>query len=217
MGDLSRLSDEALLAHVRKLGADGRPQEARDAFGRLFFRYEGALRSRAVGKLPADDVEDAVQLIGLKFLVKAQSDVEIENVKAYIHGIARNVIADQAAAVKEQRKRSASLPSEHVGDDESFEDALGEFDAGYERVDERLAADGAGPIIQSVRAKLNPLHARVIDLCEIGNCSPDEAVDQIRADGGEMTRDNVYQIRRRFHVQLKKALTAAGFGEDAAS
>lgn len=207
MGDLSRLSDEALLAHLRKLAADGRARDAHDAFGRLFFRYEGALRARAFAKLPTEEAEDAVQLIGLKFWEKAQSHVEIESVKGYIHGIARNVIADQADAVRQKRQRSASLPSEHVGEDDSFEDDLGEPDPTYARLENSLST---GPVIDAVRTGLNPLHRRVIDLCEFGDYTPDETVDLVQADGNEMTRDNVYQIRRRFHIELTKALAAAG-------
>jgi hypothetical protein len=116
------------------------------------------------------------------------------------------VIADQAKAVKQRRQRGAPLPSEHIGEDDSFEDDLGEPSPAFERLENRLTT---GPVIATVRRGLNPLHRRVIDLCEFGDLTPDETVDQIRAEGGDMTRDNVYQIRRRFHVELKKALLAA--------
>jgi hypothetical protein len=72
-------------------------------------------------------------------------------------------------------------------------------------------------VIDQVRAGLNPLHRRVIDLCELGDSTPDETADLLRGEGHQMSRDNVYQIRRRFHVELKDALTAAGITAEVTS
>ena len=76
----------------------------------------------------------------------------------------------------------------------------------------RLDAEVVRPILTAVLAALSPVHRHVVELYVIGDYPAEETVAIIRGKRHQMTRDNVYQIARRFYVEFDKACRAAGVG-----
>jgi RNA polymerase sigma-70 factor (ECF subfamily) len=66
----------------------------RNAFGELYMRYAGTVRSIAAARLPVDEVADAVQEVFLRALRKLRALRDAGAFGAWIAAIARNTVHD---------------------------------------------------------------------------------------------------------------------------
>lgn len=211
---IKRASDEALLAHIRAANAHGRPDLGTRACGRLLDRYEGIIKAKARNKIPWANAKDVAQEVHAQVTRAVYGDKQIDVFKAYVIGIANNIVANYHRDRKDVPDLEP-LPSEHQSDDEGWGHERGEVESGYESVESRLEADSAREVLESVLASRNDAHRFVIEMFVLGaaETSARGVVAAAKAAGHAVTRQNIYKIKERFLADYEAALVAAGFGD----
>lgn len=189
---ISSLDDEALFAELRP-----GHRRADEAFGRLFFHYEGAITAFVRGKLgglPDSDIEEVVQDV---FLALQRAGVEgktVKRVKPWLFGVASRKVVDyfRGSQYREFDTARTGTELDRTTDDGPAHEV--EADGGQDTVD---VWDVFGRVLDT----RSPAHQAVIR----GYLVRGDDATTVAAATGEST-DNVYQVTRRFRVDLRAAL-----------
>jgi DNA-directed RNA polymerase specialized sigma24 family protein len=212
---IERASDEELVAYVRDAHAHGRPDVGLRACGRLLYRYEGMIQAKARAKVPWTDATEVAQDVHLQAVRAIYGEKQIGVFKAYLSGIANNVIADYHRN-REGLLSLDPLPSDHERDEETSGHERGEIEAGYESVESRLQADSARNTLESVLARRSDSHRFVIEelMLAKADVSARDVAEAAQARGYSVSEANIYKIKERFLTDYETALRAAGFGPE---
>jgi len=208
---LSRLSDEELIARVVDARAAGDRDAGIQAIGVLAFVYFDLVSARVAAKVPPDQIDDVVGDVLMSAMKSSFDGRSLGEFHNWLQTITKRRIADFSEKNKRLKQREGKLPAEHQGEDEQAPDGFG-VEGGQEEAE--LMA-----IVQSCRAEVTePHHQRVIELygpVEMGfyGLSARDTANMVNQEFGtnpqEMTEANVHKIYQRFKDAVLKAL-----GED---
>ncbi len=191
--ELSKLTDEKLIAYVREASRAGDVAASKHALAHLVFGYRAIVRARVALRTPREHVEEVTQealerAYGAAFAGSSEGEF-----RAWLFTIAKRTVADWHRRRK-RRPKETRLPSEHV----DSEDVWGE---------EPASAGETGAlelhmVVQQVMSQLNDTHRRVVELHVFDALSAADVCARI--DG--MSEGNVAQIASRFRKRLRVAL-----------
>lgn len=214
--EIKRASDEELVTHIRDANARGRPDLGTHVCGRLLHRYEGMILAKAGAKVRWVDAKEVAQEVHFQAVRAIYGDRRIDVFKAYVIGIANNVIANYHRD-REGVPTLDPLPSDHERDEDSWGHERGDVEPGYEYVESRLGADSARQTLERVLATRNASHRFVIEAFVLADrdASARAVTEAARTNGYAITEQNVYKIKERFLTDYEAALRDAGFGMEA--
>lgn len=178
------LTDEQLVARVR----DGQHR----AFDHIAARHHGRIRWMLAAKLPDAEVDDLVQDVLLDVFDAVAGDREITHFRAWLNQLVRNTIADIWRGRQGRRiefSREAAQRDELPGDERAVEGGYGEWET--------------WSVVDQVLAGLSDTHREIVERYVIDQA---DAAEVARLAG--TSEDNVYQVARRFRVELRRQLEA---------
>lgn len=188
--ELALLTDDELIAYLRRARAAGSTAAARLALQLLVFGYWDALVARAALKVPRAAAED-MAATALESAIKSAFDgVSVGELRSWLHTILARRIAEHYRS-KEGRPRLVALISEHPEDEAvwGFEPSVDPADGTV--VDVRRA-------VATAYAELSEGHRAVVDLYVLSEYSAAEA-----AAGTGEGENNVHQIGSRFRKRVR--------------
>lgn len=206
--ELDRLSDEELIAYLRKADAEGDHAAVREAMGILAFGFEPKIEVWA--RKAGDAAEDIVLQVLEDALKSAFDGTSVGEFNVWLRTITKRRVADHYRRL-ERRPDENPLPEEHEGDEDVW-GSLGEEDEALEGV-------VLQPLIDEALESLSEAHRHVIELAGSVDLGFDglpakEAAQQFNnqflgAGDDPMTDGNVHQILSRFRRRLQEAYQAA--------
>lgn len=206
--ELSRLSDEDLVARVAAAREAGDRSAALQAIGILAFGYLGQVRARVEMKVPPDQVDDVVNEIMISAMKSSFDGKSVGEFSSWLHTITRRRIADAAERTARTREKERKLPSENAEDDDSLPDALG-VGGGQEE------AELLTVVRQALEQITDPAHKRVIELygsVDMGfsGLPARDTAKMVNAELGEnphaMSETNVHKIYQRFCASIREQI-----------
>ena len=211
---LSRLSDEELVAYVARAKRAKADEHARTATFLLLYRHEQRMRRKVQAQLPAflahhaDTIEEWVLAkvwgSALKLPLKGESAGEWTNWWKQV--VTRQVVSFWRSTQGQALEKEIEWPDQRaVGDDDATgADTIGEhfdIDALALSLDYRAAIDAA-------MGDLNATHRAIVEAAYF----EDRPSKDVGAEFGE-THDNVDQIKKRFRNALRAELVVRGVWE----
>lgn len=209
--ELSRLSDEELIAYHHQAREAGRPEDAMRAVAHLLDRYRDRVRFWIKRKVAPQDAEDVISDVTESVLTSIlQGGSEGEYV-VWLRTITFRRIADHHDRLERKQSRDQALPQEHEAREEIWGKA-GEVPDHAEELLVHAEDPQVGALVQQALGELNPVHRRVVELggkSDLGFAQGrakdvaaeinDQFADQL---GDPMTDVNVHQILSRFIKHL---------------
>jgi RNA polymerase sigma factor (sigma-70 family) len=198
--ELQKLSDEELVAYLRRSRELGETEAALDALRILVYGFEGRIRSFVRGKVPSHAVDDIVDAILDSGFTSVFDEESIISFRAWIFRIARYRVADH---YRKDRPHLDPLPEEHDENDEIFGELQSEADAtefvglkdALERCLEELESDAHRRVVElAIFAQL-----RAREICELVN-------EEFPDLDPPMSESNVDKIKSRFRKCLRERL-----------
>ena len=201
--ELSRFSDEQLLAYIVEQRESGRPQCAKQALAVLAFGHWGRVHYWVAAKVPAGDVEDVTAAVVESALGSAFDGRSIGRFIAWLKVIAQRRIADYHRGA-ERSPDVEPLRDEHQGDEEVF----GEQPSEESEEEAILTREAVGRVLET-RSEVHQTVIRVYGPNELGfmELSARETVERTEQlhPGSNMSEANVHQIWRRFRSDVADA------------
>jgi len=206
--ELSRLSDEDLIARVVAARNAGDRDAGTQAIGILAFQYYDLVYGRVAVKVPKDQIDDVVGEILISAMKSSFDGRSLGEFHNWLQTITQRRIADITVKNKKLRERETDLPAEHQGEDSQVPDQLG-VEGGQEEAELMVVVDSC------LAATPEALHRRVIELygpVEMGfnGLSARDTANMVNEEFGsnpkEMTETNVHKIYQRFKDSVKSAL-----------
>jgi DNA-directed RNA polymerase specialized sigma24 family protein len=202
--ELSRLSDEQLLAYIVEQRDAGRAQCTKQALAVLAFGHWGRIRYWVAAKVPSGEVDDVTAAVIESALSSAFDGRSIGRFIAWLKVIAQRRIADFHRGV-ERSPGLEPLADEHQGEEEVF----GEQPAEESEEEAVLIRETVGRVLEG-RSEVHQTVIRLYGPNEIGfmGLSARETTDRTEQlhPGSNMTEANVHQIWRRFRSDVDDAL-----------
>lgn len=202
--ELSRFSDEQLLAYIVEQREAGRSQCTKQALAVLAFGHWDRIHYWVAAKVPTGDVDDVTAAVVESALTSAFDGRSIGRFIAWLKVIAKRRIADFHGKA-ERSLDLEPLAVEHQGEEEFF----GEQPSEGSEEEAVLIRETVGRLLEGRSA----LHRTVIRLYgpnELGfmGLSAREAAERTEQlhPGSNMTEANVHQIWRRFRSDVDDAL-----------
>lgn len=188
--ELTRLSDEDLIAYLRAAHAAGATDAARTALQLLVFGYWTHVSFRLGRKLPAHTVEDVTGDVIVRAIQSAFSGHSVGEFRSWLNTITDRAVAD---LYRTRSRRPEEAPLERDEDEG--------------RSIEPAAPDGRGhvevqAVIEDLLAEMRPDHRRVTELVVF----EDRPASAVAGDVEGMSTDNVYQVVSRFRRRLRELL-----------
>lgn len=209
--ELSRLSDEELIARVVAARNAADRDAGTQAIGMLAFHYFDLVTARVALKVPPDQVDDVVGEVLMSAMKSSFDGRSLGEFHNWLQTITKRRIADRTEKNKRLKLREEVLPAEHQGDDEQAPDAYG-VEGGQEE------AEMMSIVTSCHMALPDPQHRRTVELygpVEMGfyGLSARDTANMVNEEFGtnphEMTEANVHKIWQRFKDAVRKEL-----GED---
>jgi RNA polymerase sigma factor (sigma-70 family) len=188
-------SDEDLVAHIRDAYARGDGVAVSDTFELLVFRHERRIGALLRSKVPPDRVEELAQDVYLAVFEGVIGDSRIENFRAWMTRVARNTVAElwrgkEGRQIKQDRE-AAVRERDDPGRPAHAEPAV---DGGFTGAE-------AWQLVEQLLARRSEQHRLIVELYVFDGCT---AAETVRRTGA--SADNVYQVARRFRVDLRRLL-----------
>jgi RNA polymerase sigma factor (sigma-70 family) len=194
--ELEQLSDEKLIAYLRDASSAGDAAAGKRALAILVYGYARDVERRMALRLPSHAVEDAAHDALVRAISAAFDGISVGQFRNWLGTIVDRTAVDWFRK-RGRRPVETLLPSEHLGDEESWgEEPASASEAGA--VELQL-------IVDEIMAQLSATHRTVVELHVFDGFSASEVCE--RVDG--MTPDNVAQVASRFRKRLRDALEAA--------
>jgi RNA polymerase sigma factor (sigma-70 family) len=191
--ELHELSDENLIAYIRRARDHGEMAHARRGLMFLVWGYERDVKRRLSLRVPAHVVDDVAHDALVRAIAAAFDGTSSGEFRSWLHTIVDRSAADFFRRA-ERRPKESILPSEHSGED----DVWGAEPA----IDSESGAVVLRIIVEEVLEDYNEKHRLVIELHVFGELTAAEVCDRIEG----MTVDNVAQIASRFRAKLRARL-----------
>ena len=204
--ELSKLSPDDLIAHIREATDAGRSDDAKSALSILCWRFHADVERRIALRVPREDVEDVAMTVMLAAIKSAFEGASVGEFRSWLNTIIdRREIADFHRA-REGKPTPGPLPTEHLGDEDIWGDEPAEQDESG-RVVLQSAVDETLDELQS------DAHRLVIEITVYQGLGATETTARVNEQMPDlkpkMSEANVHQIMRRFRESLRKKL-----GED---
>jgi DNA-directed RNA polymerase specialized sigma24 family protein len=201
--ELSRFSDEQLLAYIVEQRESGRPQCAKQALAVLAFGHWDRVYYWVAAKVPAGDVEDVTAVVIESALGSAFDGRSIGRFIAWLKVIAQRRIADYHRGA-ERVPGLEPLADEHEGEEEVF----GEQPAEGSQEEAILTREAVGRVLED-RSEVHQTVVRLYGPNELGfmGLSARETAERTEElhPGSNMSEANVHQIWRRFRSDVAEA------------
>ncbi len=188
--ELSRLSDEDLIAYLRAAHAAGAADSARTALQLLVFGYWTHVAFQLERKLPAHVVDDVTGDVIVRAIQSAFSGHSVGEFRSWLNTITDRAIAD---FYRLRGRRPEETPLEPEGEEGGAREPVGADSRGFVEVQ---------AAIESLLEAMRPDHRRVVELVVFEDRPA--SVAAIEVEG--MTPDNVYQVVSRFRRRLRELL-----------
>lgn len=221
--ELSRLSDEELIAYHHQAREAGRPEDAMRAMAHLLDRYRDRVRFWVQRKVAPQDVEDVISDITESTLTSILDGESEGEWVVWLRTITFRRIADHHDRLDRKQSRDQALPEEHEAREEIWGKA-GEVPDHAEELLDRAEDPQVRALAQRALGEMNPVHRRVVELggksdlgFEQGRAKDvaaeinDQFGDQL---GDPMTDVNVHQILSRFTRSLAELYRGWKQGRD---
>lgn len=205
--ELSKLSDEALLAYIQEQREANRPECAKHAIQVLAFGHLERIHYLVAGKVPPEDVDEVAGIVLDSALHSAFDGRSVGEFIVWLKVIARRRIADYHRR-REGRPVTTPLVSEHGGEEEIW----GEEPAADDDADVIAIREAAGRVLE----RRTEIHQHVIrlngpnELGYMGLGAAEVAANVKRMHGVDMSEANVHQIWSRFKRDLADELGLGG-------
>jgi RNA polymerase sigma factor (sigma-70 family) len=190
---LQKLSDDELIAYIRKARDEGELPHARRGLMILVYGYERDVNRRVSIKVPVHVVDDLAHDVLVRAIAAAFDGTSVGEFRNWLHTIVDRTVADFYRRA-ERRPKETILPSEHAGEDDVW-GAEPSLDSEAGAVELRI-------IVEEVLETFNDKHRLVIQLHVFGGLNAGEVCDRITG----MSEDNVAQIASRFRAKLRARL-----------
>ena len=192
---LARLTDEELVALIRRAHADGRRALAGDGFAMLHFRHARRVRGMLRSKVPAERADELEQEVFLAAFEGVTGSGHIASFQAWLTRTTRNHIAElwrgrDGRQIKQDREAAARIG----GDPDAPPRPEPATDGGYGEWE-------TSELIGSLLAGRTALHRDIVEIYVIDGGSAEETARRTGA-----TPDNVYQVAHRFRADLRRLL-----------
>jgi RNA polymerase sigma factor (sigma-70 family) len=191
--NLQKLSDDELIAYIRKARDEGELPHARRGLMILVHGYERDVNRRVSIKVPVHVVDDLAHDALVRAIAAAFDGTSVGEFRNWLHTIVDRTVADFYRRA-ERRPKETILPSEHAGEDDVW-GAEPSLDSEAGAVELRI-------IVEGVLETFNERHRLVIQLHVFGGLNAGEVCDRITG----MSEDNVAQIASRFRAKLRARL-----------
>jgi RNA polymerase sigma factor (sigma-70 family) len=199
--ELQRLSDDELIAYIRKATDAGRPDWASSATAVLCWRRFDDVVRRVSLRIPRQDIEDVAMTAILSAIRSAFDGVSKGEFVNWLNTIVSRRIADYHRA-KEGQPKVGLLPTEHQGE----EDVWGEEPSESDRAGEVVVQS----VIDECLAQLSPPHRAVVERNVFEDLSAPDTADQVNDAFPDlnppMSDQNVHQIVKRFRNAMTERL-----------
>ena len=188
--ELGRLTDEELIAYLRRAHAGGALDAARLALQILVFGYWNHVLYRLERKLPAPAVEDVTSDVIVRAIQSAFAGQSVGEFRSWL-----NTITDRAAAdfYRTRSRRPEQTPLERDEEEGPSAGPAVSGDAGYVEVQ---------MVLEQALGELRPDHRRVVEIVVFEDRTASEAADEVEG----MTTANAYQVVSRFRARLRELL-----------
>ena len=201
--ELSKLSPDDLIAHIREATDAGRSDSAKSALSILCWRFHADVERRVALKVPREDVEDVAMTVMLAAIKSAFEGTSVGEFRSWLNRIIdRRGIADLHRS-REDKPKPGPLPSEHVGEEEIWGDEPAEEDESGRVVLQSLV-DEALDELQSAA------HRLVIEITVYQGLGATETAARVNEQMPDletkMSEANVHQIMSRFRESLTQKL-----------
>lgn len=189
--ELQQLSDDELVAELRAAHAAGDAATGRLVLQILVFGFWDLVQYRVSLKVPQHDVENLAGDVLVRAITSSFAGESVGEFRSWLNTILKRAIADYWRG----RERTVETqPLDHA-------------DADNRVGPEPSVTDGTGYVetqmlIEACLGELNDEHQRVVEIVVFEGRPADDAVAEVAG----MTRDNAYQIVRRFRVRLREML-----------
>lgn len=187
--ELQRLSDDDLLAYMRRARQAGVPAASKRGLAHLAFGYRDNVRARVRIKMPpqlVDEIADRVVMSAIQSAFDGSSQGEF---RAWMHQIVARRIADHYR----RHENDPQLVSLDFNPDDEWGPELATESEGTTLDVDRGLAHAYG--------ELSPEHARAVDLYVF----EDLPAGEVAAATG-LSEANIHQIASRFRRRLKELL-----------
>ena len=189
--ELQKLSDDELIAELRRAHAAGDAAAARLVLQVLVYGFWELVQYRVSLKVPQHDVEDLAGDVLVRAITSSFAGESVGEFRSWLNTILRRAIADYWRGCErtvDTRPLERDDPEDRGGP-------------------EPWEADGTGYVetqmlIAACLDDLSDDHRRVVEIVVLEGRPADDAVGEVAG----MTRDNAYQIARRFRVCLREML-----------
>jgi RNA polymerase sigma factor (sigma-70 family) len=189
--ELQKLSDDELIAELRAARGAGDASAARVVLQILVYGFWDLVQYRVSLKVPQHDVEDLAGDVLVRAITSSFAGESVGEFRSWLNTILKRAIADYWRA-RERTVETQPLERDEV-DDRGGPEPWEADGSGY--VETQL-------IIEACLAELSEDHQRVVEIVVFEGRPADDAVTEVAG----MTRDNAYQIARRFRVRLREIL-----------
>lgn len=189
--ELQKLSDDELIVELRASHAAGDTGAARLVLQILVYGFWDLVQYRVSLKVPQHDVENLAGDVLVRAITSSFSGESVGEFRSWLNTILKRAIADY------WRGRERTVETQPLDRD----------DADDRGGPEPWEADGTGYVetqmlIEACLEELSIEHQRVVEIVVFEGRPADDAVAGVVG----MTRDNAYQIVRRFRVRLREML-----------
>ncbi len=188
--ELSRLSDEDLIAYLQAAHAAGAAHSARTSLQVLVFGYWTHVAFRLERKLPAHVVDDVTGDVIVRAIQAAFSGHSVGEFRSWLNTITDRAIAD---FYRLRGRRPEETPLEREGEEGDAREPAGPDSRGFVEVQ---------AVIESLLEAMRPDHRRVVELVVFEDRPASAAALEVEG----MTPDNVYQVVSRFRRRLRELL-----------
>ena len=199
--ELQRLTDDELIAYIRKAADAGRRDCAATATAILCWRRFDDVVRRVSMRVPAPDVEDVAMTAILDAIRSAFKGVSKGEFVKWLNTIVSRRIADYHRA-KEGKPPLTPLPTENLDDDEVWGEEPSEPD--------HTGEVHVQSVIDACLAKLSPPHRAVVERNVFEDLSAQDTAAQVNEAFPDldppMSDQNVHQIVRRFRQAVRELL-----------
>ena len=189
--ELQTLSDDELIAELRAAHAAGDAAAARLVLQILFYGFWDLVQYRVSLKVPQHDVENLAGDVLVRAIASSFSGESVGEFRSWLNTILKRAIADY------YRGRERTVETQPLERDDADEHGGPEpwEAAGTGYVETQM-------LIEACLEELSDDHQRVVEIVVFEGRPADDAVAEVTG----MTRDNAYQIVRRFRVRLREML-----------
>ena len=200
--DLQRLTDDELIAYIRKATDAGRPDCAQTGIAILCWRHFDDVVRRVALRVPKEAVEDQAMVVMLAAIKSAFDGTSIGEFKKWLGQIiARRGIADFHRD-REDDPQVGPLPTEHQGEEEVWGEEPSETD------------ESGAVVVQSVIDEclegLSEAHRMVVELNVFEDLDAGDTAAQVNDAlpdlETKMSTENVHKIVSRFRKCIREKL-----------